>query len=357
VPGASPAGAPPAVIDGPAATPAPATRKVSRTEGPSEGYLEFWRERHLCTLTTIRRDGGPHVVPVGVTYDHETGIARIITNGRSRKVAHILAAAEREAAPGPEGAAGAGETGGARVAVCQVDRGRWATLEGRARVRTEPEAVADAEARYAERYGRTPRPNPERVAIEITVTRLLGRAGPHGSPARGRDRGHLSLNITSRHRQGGTGRTPRRSRRNGRHRVTAARTERSSPRTEHSSPRTDRGSPSATHRPQRTAHGSRLTAHGSRERRPTADVSRRRRTAPRRAHGRGPRPRRPGPVPGPRAGAPGRHAARRTGGADPLRHSTATPSRFRSAMAPLCGGSAGAIGTTGESLRHCGGWQ
>ena len=57
----------------------------------------FWRENHLCTLTTLRPDGTPHVVPVGVTYEPEEGVARIITNKGSRKIAHILAA-------GPEGA-------------------------------------------------------------------------------------------------------------------------------------------------------------------------------------------------------------------------------------------------------------
>ncbi|MGW1804686.1 pyridoxamine 5'-phosphate oxidase family protein [Streptomyces sp. NPDC002078] len=126
----------------------------------SEKYLEFWRERHLCTLTTLRPDGSPHVVPVGVTFDAEAGLARVITNGTSAKVRHVRAA-------GAEGA---------RVAVCQVDGRRWATLEGRARVRTEPERVAEAVRRYAERYERTPGPNPARVVIEIEVERALGNA-------------------------------------------------------------------------------------------------------------------------------------------------------------------------------------
>ncbi|GAA2458765.1 PPOX class F420-dependent oxidoreductase [Streptomyces macrosporus] len=127
---------------------------------PEDAYLAFWRERHLCTLTTLRPDGTPHVVPVGVTYDPEAGLARVITRRGSAKVANVLAASER-----PEGA---------RVAVCQVDRGRWATLEGTATVRTDPDAIADAVARYAERYQRTPRPNPERVLIEIAVDRAMG---------------------------------------------------------------------------------------------------------------------------------------------------------------------------------------
>ncbi|MGW0710980.1 pyridoxamine 5'-phosphate oxidase family protein [Streptomyces sp. NPDC002643] len=126
---------------------------------PDEPYLAFWRERHLCTLTTLRPDGTPHVVPVGVTYDPEAGLARVITNKSSRKVAHVLAA-------GPEGAT---------VAVCQVDGGRWATLEGRARVRTEPDRVKDAVLRYADRYGRMPGPNPDRVVIEIELTAAMGR--------------------------------------------------------------------------------------------------------------------------------------------------------------------------------------
>ncbi|AXE78770.1 MULTISPECIES: pyridoxamine 5'-phosphate oxidase family protein [Streptomyces] len=127
---------------------------------PGPEYFAFWREYHLCTLTTPRPDGTPHVVPVGVTYDPGAGLARIITNKNSQKVANILAA-------GPDGA---------RVAVCQVDRGRWATLEGRATVRTEVDVIADAVSRYAERYERTPAPNPDRVVIEIALDRALGRA-------------------------------------------------------------------------------------------------------------------------------------------------------------------------------------
>jgi PPOX class probable F420-dependent enzyme len=126
---------------------------------PDAPYLTFWQERHLCTLTTLRADGSPHVVPVGVTYDSGAQLARVIALKSSAKVGHVLAA-------GPEGA---------RVAVCQVDGARWATLEGRARVLTERERVAEAERRYAERYGRTPTPNADRVVIEIELTRAMGR--------------------------------------------------------------------------------------------------------------------------------------------------------------------------------------
>lgn len=119
-------------------------------------YLEFWQERRTCFLTTPRPDGTPHLVPVGVTYDPGTGTARVISDRRSKKVRNVLA-------HGP----------GAPVAVSQVEGARWATLEGTAVVRDDPASVAEAEERYARRY-RTPRVNPDRVVIEITVTRTLG---------------------------------------------------------------------------------------------------------------------------------------------------------------------------------------
>ncbi|WP_250035194.1 pyridoxamine 5'-phosphate oxidase family protein [Paractinoplanes maris] len=116
--------------------------------------LEFWTERHLCTLTTLRADGSPHVVAVGATLDPATGLARVISSSSSAHVRHV-------------------RSGQARVAICQVEGPRWATVEGLAVVRDDPASVAEAVERYAARY-RTPRPNPSRVALEITVTRILG---------------------------------------------------------------------------------------------------------------------------------------------------------------------------------------
>ncbi|MFF7802995.1 pyridoxamine 5'-phosphate oxidase family protein [Streptomyces olivaceus] len=129
--------------------------------GQPDNYLKFWNEYHLCTLTTVRPDGRPHVVPVGVTVDGPAGVARVITRKSSRKVANVLAWG-----------------GEAHVAVCQVDGGRWATLEGVAEVCTDEAAVQDAVARYGERYGRTPAPDPERVVIEIAIERSMGQVLP-----------------------------------------------------------------------------------------------------------------------------------------------------------------------------------
>ena len=115
----------------------------------------FLQERHLATLTTLRPDGTPHVVAVGFTWDPERALVRVITNGTSRKVAHVRA-------------------GSARAVVAQVDRARWLSLEGVPVVSDDPERVAEAVRRYALRY-RQPAENPRRVVLEIAVDRVLGR--------------------------------------------------------------------------------------------------------------------------------------------------------------------------------------
>lgn len=123
----------------------------------SPGFLEFWRERRLCTVTTLRPDGSPHVVPMGVVLDAASGTAWAITSGHSRKAGNIRAAG----------------AGGAHLAACQVDGRHWSTIEGRAVLVDDAATVRDAERRYAERY-KVPRENPDRVAIRIEVTRVLG---------------------------------------------------------------------------------------------------------------------------------------------------------------------------------------
>ncbi len=119
----------------------------------SDDALAFLTERHLATLTTLRPDGSPHVVPVGFTWDPEARVARVITSGSSRKA--------RNAASGR------------RAVLCQVDGRRWLSFEGPARVLTDSASVAEAERRYAGRY-RTPRENPERVVVLVEVDRVLG---------------------------------------------------------------------------------------------------------------------------------------------------------------------------------------
>ena len=114
----------------------------------------FLAERHLATLTTLRPDGTPHVVAVGFTWDGEAALVRVITDGGSRKAAHVRA-------------------GSPRAVVAQVDGRRWLSLEGVPTVSDDPQRVEEAVRRYALRY-REPRVNRHRVVIEIAVDRVLG---------------------------------------------------------------------------------------------------------------------------------------------------------------------------------------
>ena len=122
----------------------------------SAAAREFLAERHLATLTTLRADGSPHVVPVGFTYDVERGVVRVITFAAAAKAAHA--------------------GGGRRAAVCQVDGGRWLTFEGVTRVSADTDDVAAAVAAYAVRY-RQPKVRDDRVVVEIDVDKVLCNSG------------------------------------------------------------------------------------------------------------------------------------------------------------------------------------
>jgi len=119
----------------------------------------FLREYHLATLTTLRADGSPHVVAVGFSYDVGNRVVRVITWAASQKAKN---AARMQAA-------------GQRGAVCQVDGGRWLSLEGPVRLVTDRDGVRAGVDGYAARY-RQPAERDDRVVIEIDVDRILGRA-------------------------------------------------------------------------------------------------------------------------------------------------------------------------------------
>lgn len=117
--------------------------------------VSFLTDRYLATLTLQRRDGRPHVTPVGFTFDQSAGLARVITWNDSWKNKHVV----RQ--PGQD------------VAICQVDGGRWLTLYGTAVATDDPERAAEGVRRYAERY-RQPKDREDRVVIEVTVTGIVG---------------------------------------------------------------------------------------------------------------------------------------------------------------------------------------
>jgi len=120
--------------------------------------LAFLGEYHLATLTTLREDSSPHVVAVGFSFDADARVARVITWAGSQKALN----------------AGRMEQRGQRAAVCQVDGGRWLSLEGPVRLVTDPEGVRAGVDGYAARY-RQPKDRDDRVVIEIAVDRILGR--------------------------------------------------------------------------------------------------------------------------------------------------------------------------------------
>ena len=132
----------------------------SRPFDPTPALVAFLTERHLASLTTLRADGSPHVVPVGFSIDVAAGEARIITFEGSQKVLN----ARR----------------GGRAAVSQVDGGRWVTLEGPIRATTDPAEVAAAVAGYAARY-QQPKERIDRVALVIAIDRVLCSAALRGA--------------------------------------------------------------------------------------------------------------------------------------------------------------------------------
>ena len=121
--------------------------------------LVFLTERHLATLTTLRPDGTPHVVPVAPTWDREERVLRITTEDGSAKVRNV----EHRTARGER----------ARAAVCQVHGGRWLTLEGWLTVSRDPAEIADAVRRHGLRFHAL-EDDPARVVLRMQVDRVLG---------------------------------------------------------------------------------------------------------------------------------------------------------------------------------------
>lgn len=103
----------------------------------------------------MRADGSPHVVAIAFGFDPTDGVARVICSDGGQKVRNV--------------------EGDERVVLCQVDGRRWLALEGRATVTRDPVRVEAAVDAFELRY-RPTKPNSQRVAIEVVIDRVLGRA-------------------------------------------------------------------------------------------------------------------------------------------------------------------------------------
>ena len=129
------------------------------------GVKQFLTERHLATLSIPRQGQSPHVTPVGFTWDDESGLARVITFADSQKVKLLEAQATES---------------GVMVSLCQVDGGRWLTLEGTAQVTSEEARCLEGVRRYGQRYRPPKDRGSDRRVIEIKVSKVKGRAPEAG---------------------------------------------------------------------------------------------------------------------------------------------------------------------------------
>lgn len=121
----------------------------------NEEVQSFLYERHLASLTLLRADGSPHVSAVGFTWDFDAQLVRVITWAGSMKSRILF------------------KSPGTRAAVCQIDGGRWLSLEGTALVTADPVRCLEGTQRYAQRY-RMPQERSDRTVIEISVDKILG---------------------------------------------------------------------------------------------------------------------------------------------------------------------------------------
>ncbi len=125
---------------------------------PGTLFNAFVAERHLATLTLVRPNGRPHTTPVGFTWFQGQATARVITWSGSAKVRMLNA-------------------GPLQASICQVDGGRWLTIDGVADVTGDREASGDAITAHAVRYRPPKDRGDERRTILIVAHKILTSAG------------------------------------------------------------------------------------------------------------------------------------------------------------------------------------
>jgi len=131
---------------------------TSPPASPGPSFHAFVTERHLATLTIVRPDGRPHTTPVGFTWLSEEGCARVITWSGSLKARLLV-------------------DGPLNASICQVDGGRWLTIEGPAEVSDDPSTCLSAVEAYSARYRPPKDRGPSRRVITVGARRILGSSG------------------------------------------------------------------------------------------------------------------------------------------------------------------------------------
>ena len=116
---------------------------------------EFLSTRAFGSLNSIDKTNNLHTAVVGFHFDKNKKIIRIISQKKSIKVKNIIQ--------------------NNNVSLSQIRDNKWLSFIGTATIKYDQESIKLASDAYTLRYEK-PSENPDRIAIEISVKKILGNA-------------------------------------------------------------------------------------------------------------------------------------------------------------------------------------
>ncbi len=116
---------------------------------------EFLSTRAFGSLNSIDKTNNLHTAVVGFHFDKNKKIIRIISQKKSIKVKNIIQ--------------------NNNVSLSQIRDNKWLSFIGTAIIKYDQESIKLATDAYTLRYEK-PSENPDRIAIEISVKKILGNA-------------------------------------------------------------------------------------------------------------------------------------------------------------------------------------
>ena len=116
---------------------------------------EFLSTRAFGSLNSIDETNNLHTAVVGFHFDKNKKIIRIISQKKSIKVKNIIQ--------------------NNNVSLSQIRDNKWLSFIGTATIKYDQESIKLATDAYTLRYEK-PSENPDRIAIEISVKKILGNA-------------------------------------------------------------------------------------------------------------------------------------------------------------------------------------